>query len=473
MKKRNDLIINSLLLLIDQIALITGLVISYFIRIESGRPKAYPVSGYYFLTIILILIPVWVGIFFVNGMYSRTTNRFFNLSLIRIISGVSSVIMFLILINFISFNPIIPARLIPIYGLFVCSLLIFIIRWLFSNFLKILMKRKKLLTRVILIGNNPFADSLEKTCQDYSLGIEIVDVLNISDYEDRIDKLESIFKKEYIDRVILTATEVSSNDLTKLIDLCNELNIEFGYIPTASGIYKSKVQTIAIGDLPVLLVQSTALTGWGRIFKRLFDIFFSLLTLIILSPLFIILIICQKIFNPGKVFYKHYRLGFHGETIKIYKFRSMKEQYCTGPEYSNRSNLDTLKKAGSNDKEIKKFNTDFKLSNDPRVTKFGRILRRFTIDELPQLLNVLRGELSFVGPRPITKEELYFYGNDRAILHHIKPGLTGLWQANGGNTLDYKSRVRLDIYYIRNWSISMDLKIIFKTVLRVLRGHGI
>ncbi len=196
-----------------------------------------------------------------------------------------------------------------------------------------------------------------------------------------------------------------------------------------------------------------------KILKRTVDIIGSLLGLILLLPIFLILSIVVKADSPGPIFFAHKRLGYNGDLIRIYKFRTM---VINAEELLN--NLSPEQK--------EEFAKNFKLENDPRITKVGNFLRKSSLDELPQLLNILKGELSIVGPRPIVEKELKNYGIYGEKLLSVKPGLTGNWQANGRSDTTYEERVEMDMQYIDNRSIFMDIKIIFKTFSAVIKKQG-
>lgn len=193
--------------------------------------------------------------------------------------------------------------------------------------------------------------------------------------------------------------------------------------------------------------------------KRVMDIVGSIVGLILLSPVFLILFILVKIDSRGPVFFSHTRLGYKGKPIKIYKFRSM---------VINAEEM--LKNLTPEQKE--EFEKNFKLEDDPRITKMGDILRRTSLDELPQLVNILKGELSIVGPRPIVEKEIELYGQYGAKFLAVKPGLTGNWQANGRSDTTYDERVQLDMDYIDNRSLWLDIKIILKTFVSVFKREG-
>ncbi|MEG2917996.1 MAG: sugar transferase [Clostridium sp.] len=193
--------------------------------------------------------------------------------------------------------------------------------------------------------------------------------------------------------------------------------------------------------------------------KRVMDIVGSILGLIILAPIFLILIICVKYDSKGPVFFSHKRLGYSGNPIRIYKFRTM---VTNAEELLNDLSVE----------QKREFEENFKLENDPRITKFGNLLRKSSLDELPQLLNILKGELSIVGPRPIVEKEIENYGVYGDKLLMVKPGLTGNWQANGRSDTTYEERVQMDMEYIDNRNIWMDIKIIFKTFTAVIKKQG-
>lgn len=193
--------------------------------------------------------------------------------------------------------------------------------------------------------------------------------------------------------------------------------------------------------------------------KRVFDIVWSLIGLIVLSPVFIILSILVKTTSEGPVFFAHKRVGKGGKTIKIYKFRSMV------------TNAEELIKQFTPEQKAE-YEKNFKLENDPRITKVGNFMRKTSLDELPQLINILKGDISIVGPRPVMDVETKIYGNYRNMLLSVKPGLTGFWAANGRSHTTYTRRRAMEIYYVKNRSVLLDLKIIFKTFISVFKRVG-
>ena len=195
--------------------------------------------------------------------------------------------------------------------------------------------------------------------------------------------------------------------------------------------------------------------------KRCIDIILSLLGLIILSPVFLLIAILIKKEDHGNVFYKHKRIGHMNKDIYIYKF-SMTNKYKTFDEF-----YQTL-----SDEQKQEWDENFKLENDPRITKIGNFLRKTSLDELPQIINILKGDMSVIGPRPVVNDEIEKYGNQKAKFLSVKPGLTGYWAANGRSATTYEDRIKLELYYIDHCSLLLDIKIFFKTILSVLKKEG-
>lgn len=195
--------------------------------------------------------------------------------------------------------------------------------------------------------------------------------------------------------------------------------------------------------------------------KRLSDIILTWIALIVLSPIFLIIAILIKIDSKGSVFYKHKRIGKNGEYIYLYKFRSM---------YSD--SKERLEKLLEDSKIKKEWEENFKLDNDPRITRVGKFLRKTSLDELPQLINILTGDMSIVGPRPIIDGEIEKYGKNKAKFLSVTPGLTGWWACNGRSCTSYKERMDLELYYVDNRSLKLDFKVIIKTFISVLKRDG-
>lgn len=234
------------------------------------------------------------------------------------------------------------------------------------------------------------------------------------------------------------------------------------YLPTTQTFPMFGSKAITFGGVSGLEMVNQGRMKMRRIQKRLLDMILSLAAFVVLSPMFVILPILIKLTSSGPVFFKQKRLGCKGEPIYIWKFRSMHNDA--------EKKLKTLLE--KNPKAAEEWNRHFKLDNDPRVTSIGRFLRKTSLDEIPQLFNVLAGDMALIGPRPIVEEEVAYYGNSYKVFSSVKPGITGLWQVSGRSDTDYAQRVALDTYYVLNWSPWMDLWILLRTVYAVLFMRG-
>ncbi len=218
----------------------------------------------------------------------------------------------------------------------------------------------------------------------------------------------------------------------------------------------------SVGLLGGFEIRNQLLLPMPRLLKTLLEIMMAFCAIVILLPLFIVLSLIVKLSSAGPVFYSAERLGIHGKPIRVLKFRTM---YADAAARLKQM-LD------ENPAQKAEWQKNFKLQNDPRITPIGRFLRRTSLDELPQFWNVLTGEMAVIGPRPIVRDEIKYYGKNYEIRKRVKPGITGLWQVSGRNEIDYQQRVMLDMYYIMNWSIWMDYYIFFKTVYVVVARRG-
>ena len=215
----------------------------------------------------------------------------------------------------------------------------------------------------------------------------------------------------------------------------------------------------------MITVSQTPLVGWGAILKRIFDFAVVVITLPLWGAVVLFIALLQKLFNPGPVFYRSKRLSRFSKPIMLFKFRTMGAQY-------GKQDASLEFEAMSRPDLAAEYRENHKVTNDPRITRFGKFLRDTSLDEFPQFINVLRGDLSLVGPRPILPQEVKFNQANTALLHSVKSGVTGLWQVSGRSELSFEERIELELYYAQNWSFWLDLRILFKTIGVVLRKTG-
>lgn len=249
-----------------------------------------------------------------------------------------------------------------------------------------------------------------------------------------------------------------SNDILKLYDKIRHKNVLEG----------TKVNTNMINESVATSASELSVKRYKEVLcsntiyikvKRILDIIFATIGLILLSPVLAIISLAIKIESKGPVFFKHTRIGKNGKIIKIYKFRTMVE------------NAEELIKKFTPE-QMEEYKENYKLSNDPRITKVGKFLRKASLDELPQLINIIKGDLSIIGPRPVVEEELKKYRDNSEKFLSVTPGLTGNWAANGRSCTSYEQRIKMELFYVDNISFKLDFKIFFKTIETVIKRKG-
>jgi exopolysaccharide biosynthesis polyprenyl glycosylphosphotransferase len=345
-----------------------------------------------------------------------------------------------------------------------------LIRW----FQRYLFKYGVGVHRVVLVGDSKTADNLMREfSKNKRLGFEVVKRLrdfSIESAKDLSDAIESFNgkKERYVDEIIQSDPNLKKGETLRLYDFADEYHVVFKYAADLLSTKVLRTEVAEISGVPIVEVKKTSLEGWGRIIKRILDILVSGFLIIILSPLLIIVALIVKIDSKGPIIYKNERVSRDG-IFQVYKYRSMLLQYCTGEVYD-----DSGKALEYERKLIQKNNTKsegplYKIGNDPRITRVGKFIRRWSIDELPQLFNVFWGNMSMVGPRPHQPREVAKYEHHHKKLLGIKPGITGLAQISGRSDLSFEEEVKLETYYIENWSILLDFSIIIRTPLAVVK----
>ncbi len=286
-----------------------------------------------------------------------------------------------------------------------------------------------------------------------------------------LDDLPDVIRELAIQEVIITDSRVPSEKLFEaMIQIGREQKVEFRLAPSMFNFLPQKTSVEQIGVLPMVRLFREPLSEAERFTKRLFDILISAVLLGLLSPVWIVISIIIKLDSRGSVLFKQERVGMDGRKFLCYKFRTMKtdaDEELHRQAY--RKNIEGAVEANAGDDEKPVFG---KVKNDPRVTPFGHFLRRTSLDELPQFLNVLIGDMSIVGARPPIPYEVEDYDIKHRKRLDMKPGITGLWQVSGRNRLTFQEMVQIDLYYIENWSLWLDLKIILLTLPAILRGDG-
>lgn len=317
--------------------------------------------------------------------------------------------------------------------------------------------------RLLLIGKNTISNDLIKI---YKSDPHFTIVKTID--EDELPNLVDIIKKHKIEEIIQTKSDLSKTHAKDILNVCREHHLYYHFVPDLVQVQRTNIEISSPGGIPLISLRPTPLDGWGKVAKRIFDFIGALIGLIVFSPILIVTAIAIKIDSKGTILFKYLddgsrvkRVGQYGKLFYFYKFRSMKP---------NTHNLRYTKLA---DKNIRKGTPMVKIKNDPRVTNIGKLIRKWSIDELPQLWNVLKGDMSLVGPRPHLPEEVAQYDRQQKFVLALKPGITGLAQISGRSNLNFEKEVQLDTYYIENWSLWLDIKIIIKTFAVVITGKTV
>ncbi|HUC20574.1 MAG TPA: sugar transferase, partial [Candidatus Polarisedimenticolaceae bacterium] len=375
-----------------------------------------------------------------------------------------------------------PSKAVPVYAYGLSLITVVIGRLLVRAIQRRLFRQGVGLYKVVLIGSGVLAQQLADALKISSRsGYEVVGVIDTAAGAQkrmkphRVDlSLTNLLNRlngAKIDEFIQADSSLEPDAVFEIVEYAANNHITYRFVPNQFGLFATHSELGTLAGMPMVAMKRTPLDGWGRILKRFFDVLASIVGLVILSPLFLIVAGIIKLTDPGPVFYSHKRLSRIGQSINIYKFRSMRQVFNTSRKYKGKSQVEIFAEMGRPDL-VEEFERDQKVKDDPRVSKVGAMLRRTSLDELPQLFNILRGDISLVGPRPIVAQELERYGTGRPTLLSLKPGLTGLWQVSGRSDVSYDERVKLDIYYIENWSLWLDIKIIMRTIVIVLMRQG-
>jgi exopolysaccharide biosynthesis polyprenyl glycosylphosphotransferase len=332
--------------------------------------------------------------------------------------------------------------------------------------------RGQLLTRVLISGSPGHVDDVAAVLERESwLGYRIVGALlpeaipegrtshGVPVVGQTGETAESVLRAE-ADLVVFTEGAFpSAVDFRRIAWELEGHHVQMAVVPSLSDISSGRITMRPVGGLPLVHVEQPQSLGASRGLKRVFDLVGATLLLLIASPVMLVSAIAVKLQDGGPVLFRQTRVGRDGELFQCLKFRSMvvdAEAQLSGMTHLNNNTDGVL----------------FKIQRDPRITRVGHVLRRYSIDELPQLINVINGEMSLVGPRPALPAEVRRYNPDVQRRLHVRPGMTGLWQVSGRSDLSWDDTVRLDLYYVDNWSIVQDLSILAKTIHAVIRTRG-
>jgi len=460
--KRSELFFSAIQVPVDfamiVLAGLTAFVIRDVPQILALQPKLYKYPFDSYFKILLIVAPLFILIYAIEGLYNiRVTKKFWKEAL-KIFTATSIGLVIIIVAIFLK-REWFSSRFIILAAWMTMVFYVVIARYIIHLIQKGLLRTKGIgVHRVLLIGRNGKMDTMAKLIkQNKDLGYKIVDQIETA----HLKVIRAIREQMGVDEIILCEPSVTDDEQEKLIDYCAINNITYKYIPTT--LQASKYEVGVLNGEPLIEVKHTPLDGWGRILKRTFDIVASIIGIIVTSPLTIITTLAIWIDSEGPIIYKNERVGNDGHKFFVYKFRYMNWDHCVTKENPNLSDALKLEKELIDKQSVRKGPL-YKIKCDPRKTRVGRFIEKYSIDELPQFFNVLFGSMSLVGPRPHQHREVEKYMDYHRRLLTIKPGVTGMAQVSGRSDLDFEDEYKLDLYYIENWSLWLDIQICLKTV---------
>jgi exopolysaccharide biosynthesis polyprenyl glycosylphosphotransferase len=444
----------------DVIGIFLGLYLAYRSRFSAMGSGIFPVTkgipdlGLYLYATIFVCV-VWIFIFGLMGHYRRRSPSSFD-RFYEVFRGVSAGSLIIIASTFFyrgeSFS-----RLVMGFGWAINIVMIFAIREIIYRFELAMLRRGYGIRKAIFLGEEKSGLELyDKLSKQPAWGIKPVGFLSDSQLPypalGTMDRFDEIIRKYGVDIVIFNLPPEKRNLVEKIVISNENLNLEYMISPDIMGIFTSRSTSGQIEGIPVLRWGRTPIEGYARIVKRLFDLVFSGLGIILLSPPILFLAILIKLDSKGPALFRQQRIGLNGRKFTMLKFRSM--------------SVDSEDSRGAG----------WTVENDPRRTSVGRFIRRYSLDELPQLFNVLAGHMSLVGPRPEQPDYVRHFKDDIPQYfqrHKVKSGITGWAQVNGlrGDT-SIKERTRYDLYYVENWSLVFDIKIILLTIRSIFHSRG-
>ena len=422
-----------------------------------------------YLLVLLLVVPVWCIMLYFNGMYKNLRTKTIPQAIFIIIKSafwtavIFATITFLFKMKFVSRAFFIAFLAMSVILIAIEKVIIFII-------MRYVRKQGYNYRMLLIVGTGKRAAQFISRINNHpEWGLRIAGVL---DYEESqqgkdiegsnvigtLDDLSKIFHSRSIDEVVFIIPRSKLNLIENSLYVCETEGVKATIAADLFELRIAKARLTELDGMPLVTFETTVAKEWQLFVKRAFDIIASGIGIIILSPFLLVVVLLIKITMPGPVFYLQKRVGLNSRRFVLYKFRSMYE--------GAHEKLSELAEKNEMQGPV------FKMKNDPRVTPLGRILRKFSIDELPQLFNVFMGKMSLVGPRPPISQEVAQYEPWQRRRLSMRPGITCIWQVSGRNKIGFDEWMRLDLQYIDNWSLLLDFKILFKTIPVVLFGIG-
>lgn len=472
--KKIELFFSAILLPLDFCMLLVAALLAYFLRFESVvtelRPVIYELPfSEYFGGVVLIAL-AWILIFVIAGLYQIKRRKVSN-ELVRIFLACSTGILAVIVLIFFQ-RELFSSRFLVLatWGL---TIGLIALERLFIRYIQHALYRGGIgLHNVIIIGSDKTTDRIVRILKSNpGLGYRVLATFN--GFDSQVEQaILKIHKKQGVDEIILTEPTASKNLALRILGFADANHIIFKYTADLFATQATNITIETLAGVPIVEMARTPLDGWGKIIKRIFDIIGSLFFIIITSPFMLLSALAIAIESRGPIIFKNERVGQRGEKFMTFKFRSMYSEFSIGDQFKNQKKALEMEKKLIKSKSIKEGPV-YKIADDPRITRVGKFIRKYSIDELPQFFNVLAGNMSLVGPRPHQPREVEHYKKEHIQILFIRPGITGLAQISGRSDLEFDEEARLDIYYIEHWSPWLDMWIILKTPFIILQRRGV
>lgn len=465
------LVLTLYLLVTDALALLAAFRLAYWIRFELQITVAADVVGSLedYQGLAALLVPVWLSTLALFSLYESHTKFGGIVESSRTFNACTTATMFVVLGTFLQ-PQFVVSRMWLVSAWALTFLGVATNRFLARRIVYTCRSRGFLLSPTVIIGTNEEAASLAAFLQDWrASGVRLLGLVGTgsSDVTDdpsgfllgTTDDLTTLVRERGVEDVIVAITALGREELLAVCEEVDDLPVQ---LRLSTGLYElltTRVEVHTLGTVPLMSLQKNRLSRSEVFVKSVIERTITLGALLVLSPVLLSIALLIRLDSAGPAIYRRRVLGVSGRQFDAFKFRTM---HVNGAELLQ-----------ARPEAAEELRTNHKLKDDPRVTRVGRWLRKYSLDELPQLFNVLLGQMALVGPRMITPEEADKYGRQRMNLLTVKPGITGLWQVSGRSDLSYEERVRIDMYYVRNYSVWLDLQILFiQTLPAVLHGRG-
>jgi exopolysaccharide biosynthesis polyprenyl glycosylphosphotransferase len=471
--KRNRLIFSVILVPLDYLMLLVAATFAYRLRFETlveYRPAVSLIPFWEYFQAIGIVAAVWIPIFALVGLYAIEWPRRVLAEAVKVVSGCTLGVMGIIILIFFR-RELFTSRFVVLAAWLLAIACVVFGRLVVRLIMRFMFAKGIASHRVIIIGGSDAATAaiVGEFSRYPEKGYAIFK--KFQSWNDEVAKeVEVAIADGAVDEILATDSELSRPVMQAIIEFAEDHHLTFRYAADTLATH-AILHTTTIAGVPVIEVVRTRLDGWGRVYKRVFDIIVSFIILVLASPFMLLATIAVFLGSRGPVIFRNERVGHHGKNFDVLKFRTMAASFSVGSQFGDQKAALAYEQQLIKEQGIKEGPV-YKIKDDPRVTAVGRLLRRYSIDELPQIFNVLKGDMSLVGPRPHQPREVAKYERRHRRVFTIRPGLTGLAQVSGRSDLSFEDENRLDVFYIENWSPLTDLAILFKTPGAVLRRKG-